>query len=689
MNTTPHVLRWVAADAFVTGEVRSLPSILRFAKDDFMEQMLRTLAQRPQALPALVAQGGDGWQAQAASPTGLPDPQLTRQSRVARTLTRRTALRGFRAADQPVQTLPATAAPIKLFQPVHQRYYLAAAHLVCEQPGLPPRVAGAGDRSAFVLRQIVDGVEHGFVKGEDGQGRWVKAAAPESDLVTTGPEEQPDIEELLPLFPLAYAPPNGPPRTLLAGLVPVARHDEYAFAPRLTETDSVPLPSAAQRWKALAVGQVIEPWQALINLAASAGRSGSADAVINQDVPWDRKTPNADGSLRPSLRAVNLQLIEGSWRVLQGFREWLTGALPDVEESLGGPPPAGPKAAALHAMLGALTWIPDQLNSVRPVLVDPLDPSQLDRLLNADKTNFGAPSLRQALLDIVDWSDELDAQEDRFKPPAAAPWPDFGFPLALASDVPAFPLPYSVAQPQWPGVGFTPYSGNELTVQQLQLNAMALQYDPRLVALLLALHDAVDEAADRIKSQAAQAPAAAELAQRLAVTDPNQRPVIHYALRFVHLRCDCGPVAVPVISERSAPFELASFFDPEAPLRPIRIALPFDTSPGGLRKYGKNSAFIVSDLLCGQMKRVRKLGFVDLVLSVLPWPFHKSLDVSEGGACNAGGNNFGMICSLSIPIITIVAFVLLIVIATLLDLIFRWMPFLIACFPVPGLKGKK
>jgi hypothetical protein len=31
----------------------------------------------------------------------------------------------------------------------------------------------------------------------------------------------------------------------------------------------------------------------------------------------------------------------------------------------------------------------------------------------------------------------------------------------------------------------------------------------------------------------------------------------------------------------------------------------------------------------------------------------------------------------------------LIVIATLLDLIFRWLPFLMVCFPVPGLKGKK
>ena len=58
--------------------------------------------------------------------------------------------------------------------------------------------------------------------------------------------------------------------------------------------------------------------------------------------------------------------------------------------------------------------------------------------------------------------------------------------------------------------------------------------------------------------------------------------------------------------------------------------------------------------------------------------------------CGTGTpNTFGTICTLSIPIITIVAFILLIVIATLLDLIFRWLPFLIACFPVPGLKGKK
>ena len=80
---------------------------------------------------------------------------------------------------------------------------------------------------------------------------------------------------------------------------------------------------------------------------------------------------------------------------------------------------------------------------------------------------------------------------------------------------------------------------------------------------------------------------------------------------------------------------------------------------------------------------------MDLVRSVLPWPLHKDLDLGAMGPCGKDtGVNFGMICSLSIPIITIVAFILLIVIATLLDLIFGWLPYLILCFPVPGLKGK-
>ena len=47
-----------------------------------------------------------------------------------------------------------------------------------------------------------------------------------------------------------------------------------------------------------------------------------------------------------------------------------------------------------------------------------------------------------------------------------------------------------------------------------------------------------------------------------------------------------------------------------------------------------------------------------------------------------------MICSLSIPIITICALILLMIIVSLLDVIFRWLPYFIICFPLPKFKTK-
>ncbi len=162
-----------------------------------------------------------------------------------------------------------------------------------------------------------------------------------------------------------------------------------------------------------------------------------------------------------------------------------------------------------------------------------------------------------------------------------------------------------------------------------------------------------------------------------------------FVIRFVHMNRDCGPLHPPTVSAPTERFQLASFFDPDAPVRPIRISLPLDTSAAGLRKHGRGTAFVISDMLCGQIQRAKGLGLVDLVRSVLPWPLHKDLDMGEGGPCKGGGLNIGMICSLSIPIITICALILLMIIVGLLDFIFRWMPWFVMCFPIPGLKGKK
>jgi hypothetical protein len=70
------------------------------------------------------------------------------------------------------------------------------------------------------------------------------------------------------------------------------------------------------------------------------------------------------------------------------------------------------------------------------------------------------------------------------------------------------------------------------------------------------------------------------------------------------------------------------------------------------------------------MKKAQGMSLADLVLSVLPWPFHKDLSADKGGACtDDGGLSLGMICSFSIPIITICALILLIIIVSLFDFI--------------------
>jgi hypothetical protein len=133
---------------------------------------------------------------------------------------------------------------------------------------------------------------------------------------------------------------------------------------------------------------------------------------------------------------------------------------------------------------------------------------------------------------------------------------------------------------------------------------------------------------------------------------------------------------------------MAAYFDSDAPARPLRIGLPIDTSPAGLRKFDKNTAFVMSDILCGQIKRMKGITLGDLIRNILPFPVHKDLSVPDGGPCKKGGVGIGTICSLSIPIITLCALILLMIMVSVLDFIFKWMPFFIICFPFPKLEAK-
>jgi hypothetical protein len=135
-----------------------------------------------------------------------------------------------------------------------------------------------------------------------------------------------------------------------------------------------------------------------------------------------------------------------------------------------------------------------------------------------------------------------------------------------------------------------------------------------------------------------------------------------YAVRPVYRRPQCEPPQAWV-GRPSAPFEVAPLFDPGAPVRQIRIGLPEDVSVAGLRKFAKGVAFGVSRQLQERMNRVTP----GMLAGDDPAPHRPDL---------------GFLCTLSIPIITICAFILLIVIASLLDLVFRWLPFFQVCLPL-------
>jgi hypothetical protein len=188
---------------------------------------------------------------------------------------------------------------------------------------------------------------------------------------------------------------------------------------------------------------------------------------------------------------------------------------------------------------------------------------------------------------------------------------------------------------------------------------------------------------------------AAALPKQIPVTLPDRVAAVAHAnpaaspwftVRCVFERPNCAALSPALVSDPSAAFQLAAFFDSDAPARPIRISMPVDTTPAGLRKFDKNAAFVMSDVLCGQVNAFKSASFGDLVLSVLPFPFHKDFAAgADTGPCPEGS---GTVCSFSIPIITIVALILLMIFVKLLDIVFFWMPFFQVCLPVPKFEAK-
>jgi hypothetical protein len=520
-------------EGLATGAAFARPALLRFAGDDFMEQLASAVGPGGAGVGPLIA-GSETWQ--------LPGAGLGT-----------THERG-------------DATPVKLFQPVHGRYYLVAASLVCRRYGHPDHATAPDrdERVSFVLRRLVPAgtaavdpadpasfVEHGFFAAGGG-GTWRPATA---GSVAAD-------EARLPVFPMT-ATGDGGDRRLLAGLVPVSRRESFEPVPTVAPDDVTgsddPLAVLADT-RLQGLEAAVTGLQTVLGADAAAEPALVRESLFFTMVDLALWLDGPTGHLKGSLDDRATVLKDSLGQTFAGALTWrealataLAGEATAVFEE-GEDAPAPVARLDLEAMQDAVTAL-----GVEPSdQVDPADP--------ADPGTF--PTETSFFGDV----------HDALPPPAPAgdgTGPPQGGPAAL---------------PGGPGI---------------------------------------------------------------------------YVARCLYERPRCLPAERPLVSAPSRPFLLAPFHDPDAPARPVRIALPVDTSPGGLRKFPRSVSTVLSAELRKQVQRVSEETLRD------------------GSVGPAGAIDFGMVCQLSLPIITICALILLMIIVAILNIVFFWMPLFKICAPVP------
>jgi hypothetical protein len=712
--TAPSPL-WETAITQSTAQKRraelSRPAILRFATDTFMDDFLKMAENDPRRLNQYVALP-ETWRGMSPMPEALnPAPAFAKNlKRLGLIAARKKAkTNGLTQTSNKFTAFADSNAskPLKLYQPAHQRFYMISACLVCERPGLPDKIPNPGreEKVTYIIRRLFPPVTSPPVNPKSiPDASWEEFAYVVTDLgarwkkVTKKGALEKD-EEQQPLFSVNILEDDGRRRKINAGLIPTGRREAYIAAGEYSEKKTVassgtgepedpnaPIDSRVYQMRA----QFRDPWRNLLQTASYARKAALASEVAGEDAA---KIKSAQNDI---VKTAREQIQTISWLILLDFANYLKDNLPRNWDAL--------KTPSLFS----------GLHPEEKVLYNVLSDTKLetvfaDNLKRATAYTQVSGSLKDALLAVKPSNAQTAAQieknletvvksYDRTAPDAL--YPNFLFPLAdpgfdPENNPPLSPVPAPPTNPKERPNFLLKSTIDGKAVSITPTNFLKTKLNDGVTDENLKVKDGEDHV-NRIAKLIEDALKVTPTPQSQPLQMPplaSQKPMDiregWFVMRCVYERPLCGAIDPPVLSEPTKPFQIAGFFDPDAPARPIRIALPIDTTPAGLRKFDRNTAFMMSDLLCGQVNRMKGITFMDLVLSVLPFPFHKSLDVPDTGGCKEGNLSIGMMCSLSIPIITICALILLMIIVALLDFIFKWLPFLIFCFPLPGLKAKQ
>lgn len=146
---------------------------------------------------------------------------------------------------------------------------------------------------------------------------------------------------------------------------------------------------------------------------------------------------------------------------------------------------------------------------------------------------------------------------------------------------------------------------------------------------------------------------------------------VYQAIPFVRFKNEHGQEQIQwaQADARSIPFRVAAPFDPDAS-RPVMIQMP---SLADLRRGLAKGAAMITPADTFDLMNKLKLN----------------KGASEDTVKDTSGPDFGIqwICSFSLPVITLVAMILLMIMISLLNIVFFWLPWVRICLPFPKIKG--
>ena len=521
----------------------------------------------------------------------------------------------------------------KLYQPLHKRFYLVTGSLVCRQYSLPDHTVArkSGEKTSFVLRRMINDpvygwIECGWMKNSDGAGSWQQVTdkfGNYNQLTVSSTEER---QPLHPVKADVSAIPLASTQAAVGQPGPEQRTVYYGYIP------------VASREKYLTPAQPADIQQAIQDNGGDLRLEDVQSRVLDQ---WQGLFAS---QMQTLLSKAPDQIPIVSVYLLIDLADFLKTNLPNVfnaiknNQQLSG----SPHQQALLDELGKIfvNISTDGEQSVVYALHKLISEGYLDDSNNAalgqsdpPRGQGNPPTETYDLTGVHNYAQLHYAANDPLLSNGTFVAPD-GTTVAPTTPPPASGE-YSISM----NVQYVPQGGTG--VNYLATGGM-------LAGLFGA---ALTEG-----GTAVQVPP--EIADIFKV-EPASGDI--YFIRLTYERSGCPPV----VSDPSASFTFAKIIDPDAPARHIRIEMP-SIRPQDLRKFKRGIGIQTSPELASLMNSLSD-----------------PKGILNGNGITIGAPGLGMICSFSIQIMFIIAFILMFIFLILLNIVFWWIAFFKICFPVP------